>query len=378
MIKAHNKDSLYEKLYDYYFGKVFCSFTVKEIFEKALEDKQLTENPKEATLRKYRFEFNRYLSKSIQTTEIQKISETDLKKYTQQLITSTTLTKKQFLSYKGLINMIFAYAHKNGIIKDNPVLHIKNAVYLKSCDCSFPEPDERILSPGEIQCLLDEASKRAQSKYYIMYYALFFSVHTGCRVGEICAMKWEDIDFINDLIHIHSQQLSLDKNGRCEYYLVNYTKNECGVTNGGRYFPLTEDLRAMLNDLKRKQEQNNISSDFIFSYPAGNWITTRGYSCFLRRLCRHYGLSITNNHAFRMSLNSNVLIPNGICVTDRAKLLGHSVATNLKYYSYAKKDYIENARNVLNSISTPSREPLENPYNTIPFRQKKSPQTASL
>ncbi len=43
------------------------------------------------------------------------------------------------------------------------------------------------------------------------------------------------------------------------------------------------------------------------------------------------------NHALRMSLNSNVLIPLGISVADRAAMLGHSVETNLRFYSYAQK-----------------------------------------
>ena len=50
-----------------------------------------------------------------------------------------------------------------------------------------------------------------------------------------------------------------------------------------------------------------------------------------------------------MSLNSNVLIPLGISVADRAAMLGHSVETNLKFYSYAQKGYIEDVRNRLNT-----------------------------
>lgn len=50
-----------------------------------------------------------------------------------------------------------------------------------------------------------------------------------------------------------------------------------------------------------------------------------------------------------MSLNSNVLIPLGISVADRAAMLGHSVETNLRFYSYAQKGYIEDVRNRLNT-----------------------------
>lgn len=50
-----------------------------------------------------------------------------------------------------------------------------------------------------------------------------------------------------------------------------------------------------------------------------------------------------------MSLNSNILIPKGIPVADRARLLGHSVETNLRHYSYARIGVDEEIRNLLNA-----------------------------
>lgn len=50
-----------------------------------------------------------------------------------------------------------------------------------------------------------------------------------------------------------------------------------------------------------------------------------------------------------MSINSNVLIPMGISVADRAAMLGHSIETNLRYYSFAQKDYLDNVRAILDS-----------------------------
>jgi len=58
---------------------------------------------------------------------------------------------------------------------------------------------------------------------------------------------------------------------------------------------------------------------------------------------------VTNNHSFRMSLNSNVFIGEyGLPVTERARLLGHSVETNLRYYSFAGKDSLDDICAMLN------------------------------
>ena len=69
-----------------------------------------------------------------------------------------------------------------------------------------------------------------------------------------------------------------------------------------------------------------------------------------------------------MSLNSNVLIPMGISSADRAKLLGHSVETNEKNYSFAQKDYVNNARNILNGINKHGE-----PFGVIPFIAMRKP-----
>ena len=96
-----------------------------------------------------------------------------------------------------------------------------------------------------------------------------------------------------------------------------------------------------------------------------------------------------------MSLNSNVLLPLGISAADRAAMLGHSIETNLKYYSFAQKDYLDNVRALLDSATgdgpavaqnaarpkgegtapTVSQQgTLGNPSNVINFPKKESPE----
>ena len=98
---------------------------------------------------------------------------------------------------------------------------------MKSCDTKRAKPEDKILSPDEIESLKAEVRKRMTMKkygsYYINGYAMLFAIETGVRVGELCALKWEDITA--NSIHIHSQQLNKSVEGGKEYYLVPYTKN---------------------------------------------------------------------------------------------------------------------------------------------------------
>lgn len=103
-----------------------------------------------------------------------------------------------------------------------------------------------------------------------------------------------------------------------------------------------------MGELKHLQDQKGIVSEYVFCHEDGEWIKTDAYETCLRRMCQSLGFTVTNNHALRMALNSNVFIPLGISVTERARMLGHSFETNLRKYSFAGKNSNGNILEVLN------------------------------
>ena len=76
-------------------------------------------------------------------------------------------------------------------------------------------------------------------------------------------------------------------------------------------------------------------------------IPTDGYAQNLRKRCRLLGCIQTNNHAFRMALNSR-LIELGFSASDRALILGHEVQTNEAHYSLTDKRRLNTIKDRLN------------------------------
>lgn len=378
-MKAVTYEGLIDKLYAHYTNGI-KDYTVESIFKAALFEKSVTENPKQNTLDKIRYDFEQFITKDFAKRDIRNITDIVLKQYTQEWVNSKHPKQKVFFSYKGVLNLIFDYAYAHGIITTNPVAMIKNKPYMKSCDTRKARPEEKILSPEEIDSIKEEVRHRMSLKkwgsYYINGYAVLFAIETGVRVGELCALKWSDIT--ENSIHIHAQQLDTKENGKKVYYYDTCTKNEKGISEDGREFPLTRNIASLLTELRLKQKELGIESEYIFCHKDGDWIKKDAYLTFLRRLCQSKGFSVTNNHALRMSLNSNVLLPMGISVADRAAMLGHSIQTNLQYYSYAQKDYLDNVRQLLDSMGkSPEGTPRE-PLKIVPFTQKEKPQSACL
>ncbi len=365
------KEILLDKLMEAY-GLYVTDLKFETVFNRAIEHKDRTEAVNEDTLNYLKSTFRRFFAKEFADRDIRKIDSDMIAEYTLRILREAQtvdeqgvthkLKKKAFLAYKSVLNITFQYALLKDIITTNPLLKLKNKAFYKECDCSKPVSDEKIFSEDEIEsveaCVHSHMGFKRYHGYFINGYAIIFSIKTGVRVGEIPALKWSDVK--ENYIHIHAQQLSHKRKGGKEYYYAGWTKDERGESKGGRKFPLTREIRELLDELKELQTRKGIKSEYIFCNEDGEWIKTDAYISCLHRLLASMGYDITNNHAFRMSLNSNVLDAKlDLRPAKRAELLGHSVDTNLKYYTYATKEDMDDLVNLFDSEDLKPAKTLE-------------------
>ncbi|MCR5235863.1 MAG: tyrosine-type recombinase/integrase [Lachnospiraceae bacterium] len=385
-----SREVLLDKLMAKY-GLSVTDYSLHTVFLQAIEHKDRTEAVNPETLNHLRTSYARFIDDKMSGTDIRRITCDMLSEYTldmlrkQQETDSQGVThkvkKKAYLDYKCVLNVIFDYALDKDYITVNPLNKFKNKAFLKECDCSKAVSEEKIFSEDEIEAIKQKVRSymtfRRYAGYFINGYAILLSIMTGMRAGELPSLKWSDIK--DNHIHIHSQQLSYKRKGGREYYYADWTKDEKGISRGGRKFPLTGEIRELLNELKELQDQKGIVSEFVFSHENGEWIKKDAYTTCLGRLLTSMGFDITNNHAFRMSLNSNVLDAKlSLPVAKRAELLGHSVETNLKYYTYAAKDDMEDLVDLFDSKAVKHAKLLEVSPRSHPklvfFQKNESPE----
>ena len=337
--RKSSEAALIEWLYDFYFlGNHKRDYSIAHIYEEALGEKSRTENIKQATIEDYEASFRNFLPDSFKKRDIRDIKPSELKEFIQQWAAENQPKKKKFLKFKSLLNLIFNYAvdPERRYISFNP-MPLSNKAFRKNIVLETRTPEEKAFQPNDIEKIKAELWKRVEKeKYDVNGYAVLFSIETGVREGEIPSLKWSDIH--ENYVHIHSQQNVDRVDGKKHYYYNESTKDEKGQSRGGRKFPMTDKIRLILDGIKKKQEDLGIETEWVFAKITGEWITTAGYTEALFRLCKKLELTKTNNHAFRMALNSYVFVPAGLEAPDRAKLLGHSVETNLRYYTFSKSD----------------------------------------
>jgi integrase len=105
----------------------------------------------------------------------------------------------------GALSVAFNWALELGHLPDdahNPVEGVSKPSY---------KPTRELYKPEEVAALLDKGTKKAPELARMVAFAYF----TGCRVGEIAALSWGDIDFQSHSINVHrSFKRDARKNGK--------------------------------------------------------------------------------------------------------------------------------------------------------------------
>ena len=216
--------------------------------------------------------------------------------------------KNIWIVLKGVINK----ARKDKIIPYDPFEDIKK-----------PKPDlvqDQFWTKLEInQFLL--ANKNDQLLPFF-----FVAIHTGLRLAELCGLKWDRIDFVNN-------QISVTRT-RDKYGLKETTK-----TKIKRFVPMTQEVRILLLALHHK----NIGNPYIFLEADGTEVK---YAHVYRRFGNAQKKAGTTNkirfHDLRHSFASNYMM-NGGNVFDLQKLLGHTDIKLTMRYAHFTPDHLQSS-----------------------------------
>lgn len=172
---------------------------------------------------------------------------------------------------------------------------------------------------------------------------IYISLYTGLRIGEICALKWGDIDFREGMLHVRRTlervYISETHPPRCEIVL-----GPPKTPNSLREIPLAEDLLDLLHSFhaEKKKPDNFVLSDS--PHPT----EPRSYRNYFARLLDSLGIPRIRFHALRHSFATRC-IETGADYKTVSSLLGHSdVRTTLNLYVHPglaqKKAAVNNLR----------------------------------
>ena len=160
---------------------------------------------------------------------------------------------------------------------------------------------------------------------------IFIALYTGLRIGEVCALSWEDIDLENQIIHVrHTLSRIQISNGTCyeTVLILDAPKTRASV----RDIPISPLLLPILTYMKSRAV-----SKFVISTQQ-NFTSTRTFDYRYKKVLRDFDLPEINFHSLRHTFATRC-VEVGVDVKSLSQMLGHSnVATTLNTYVHPSMD----------------------------------------
>ena len=326
-LTASTKEKLLEKLYDFYYEAENRAKTLEQVFEMQMDYKQNCLNRRDKTIVTDRNRF-KHVPKELLEKDINEITDEDIRRFIVSDLLPTNPKPDFIKRMLQSLGAVFDYGIKKKICFENPVNYIDAQDYYKHCDQEVKTDEEKAFSTEELARITADAEKHLDNPRVLMS---LLAKETGMRIGELAALHVEDVQ--DEFIHVHRQQIKESEGDHNRLVEVGYTKDERMHPHNGRFIPITKEARRVISIAM------TIPGDSPYLFHEKNcakMIPTDGYAQNLRKRCRRLGCIPTNNHAFRMALNSR-LIELGFSASDRALILGHEVQTNEAHYSLTDK-----------------------------------------
>lgn len=317
-------------LYDYYAGIAKKQSTFRTILNEMLTELVEEENRSLKTESAYRYVLNSFLPEDFFERPISEITESELKHVMVEQTKSLQPRMEHLSKAIQLIKKVFSYAMSKGKCLSNPAIYLDASHYRKNCTLKKKSGEEKAFSPEQLALLREAFMQDTANPRALMG---LLAIETGMRRAELSALHWSDVG--EKFLHIHRQQIVNSNEKPKRAIEVEYTKNERENPRDGRFFPITPRIREILNLAKQLPGD----SPYIF-HDGDRWVLNDGYTHYLRRKCHALGIAISNNHAFRMALNAQMM-DTTLNLVQRSLLLGHSPEVNQRFYSNTDKRQLD-------------------------------------
>jgi integrase len=216
--------------------------------------------------------------------------------------------------YFTVLKSVMAWAQSQGCIGENPTL---------SAQLSLPKleaPEVSAFTEDECALLLSALEDEGQMWRVLINLAIV----TGARRGELCALRWENIDLQRRTMRIVESS----------YHLPGQSVQTKSPKTAGSVRTVTFDAYcARLLSAYRGQQRPN-DGGWVFTATDGGPISPQVVTGWFERFQRRHGIEHHRFHALRHT-SGTLLLMRGTNIKTVASRLGHTQLTTVNRYVHA-------------------------------------------
>lgn len=292
---------------------------------------------KKSTYIKYRNTIQRYIIPHLGHCLPQFIDASLLETFSHELLVNGALQKGGGLSAKT-VRDILAVLH--AILK-----------YMQT-QKGYPIPDFRMIYPKESKKEMRVLSKEEQDRLvrYLLNdmddckFGVLLALMTGMRIGEICALRWQNISLLNQTVQVGATMQRLQ--------LANPSVQKTSVTiddpkslTSKRTIPLMPQTVELCRKMGKHPPQA-----FVLTGQAGHFMEPRSLQYRFKKYTQECGLSGVNFHALRHTFATRC-VEVDFEIKSLSEILGHaSVQVTLDRYVHSSMELKRENMNKLPAI----------------------------
>ena len=291
--------------------------TVNALFELW---RSLKQNLKGNTFSNYCYMYQQFVADDIGKLPVCKLKRSDVKRFYNKLASERGLKIATIDNIHTVLHQVLQLAVEDNYVRQNVS---DNMLKELKMSCHFEDDHKRALTVPEQELFLDFLADEG-CQYHHWYPIFVVMIGTGMRVGEVCGLRWEDINLEEGMIDVNHTLVYYnhrDEHG-C-YFSIHTPKTKAG----NRKIPMTEEVKAAFLKEKDNQKLSGISCnvtvdgyrDFIFVNRFGAVQHQGTLNKALRRIIRD-----CNDKQLLKGKKNPVLLPNFSCHS-----LRHTFTTRL-------------------------------------------------
>lgn len=279
---------------------------------------------------RYLNDFKRFFPKDclLRQKKFRQITEKDIETFIKTTIHEKKLSSKTYSGLRTIIRGIFKYGKKENLTTISITtffgdLELSRRAFTRK----VVDKESEVFNENEITIVKSYLQKRGT----IRDLGVLLAFETGLRVGELSALKKEDIIKSRKCIHIQRTEITYkdpETNERiCE--VRDFPKTEAG----DRYLIIPDSAIAILDDILTQ----SASGEYLFS-EHGKRIRSNAFNRRLTRVCDDLHIKHRSMHKIRKTYGTTLLDAD-VDESIVAEQMGHSdIATTKRFYYRSNKN----------------------------------------